>query len=173
MTYQSHGGVGGGGFVWTDSSRWGVDAPESPDSILVAVNYWRWLFPDEWRARTGSGDVVDLRDTVLEVALKGRELQLQGAHTTFWVLCNGQRWHLTDPYLSIVNDRWTQNRVLLPREEERWALSWARSGIPTGLCLEQVESYGFAFRDFSTDAAVSGVFEMDAFTLTRTLPPPR
>jgi hypothetical protein len=167
MTHQSRGGVNNGGFVWTGPSRRAVDAPEQPDSILVAMNYWRWLFSDEWRARTGASDVVDLRNATLSVALRGRGLTLGRTRITFWVLTNGARWHLRTP-LSIGENRWVTNRVFLPVHPSAWELSWSREGRDSTFDLSTVESYGFALRGFRRDAKINGSFDMDEFTLART-----
>jgi len=167
MTYQMTGGVDGKGFVWVDDSRWGVDAPETPDSILVAVVYWRWLFPPEWRGRTSMTGEVDLRDTVLDVSLRGRQLKLGGAQVTFWFTCDGQRHHLKQSTLK-VSTLWTANHLSLPARPEAWDLSWARPGATPSFCIDRANSYGFAFRDVRREAPVTGVFEMDDFRLTRT-----
>jgi hypothetical protein len=166
MTYQATGGADGGGFVWTDASRWRVDPPEDPDSILVAVNYWRWLFPPEWRSRSHLGETVDLSNTVLEVALRGRQLVLGPTHVTFWVLCNGSRWHSVAP-LTAGAGRWQANRIELTPDPERWSRSWARDAAPPPFCLDKVESYGFALRGVARGLRPTGVLDMDEFRITR------
>ena len=167
MTYQRNGGVNDGAFIWTDSSRWNVDPPDR--SMLVAVNYWRWLFPPDWRAKTGSGENVDLTNTFLEVYLRIRNLRLGNAYTTFWVLCNGARWHLRN-HLVMENGKWKFNSVYLSSDPKHWELSWSRGGKEAKLCLDQVESYGFAIRGFDKDESINGVFEIDEFFLKRKLP---
>jgi hypothetical protein len=165
MTHAKRGGADGRGYVWTDASRWSVDAPEEPDSILVALNYWKWMFPQEWRARTGLGERADLSDVVVNVQLRGRALRLAGAEVTFWILCDGARWHAATP-LAIENDLWTANRIDL-RQESNWRMSWSRENVAPAICLDRVESYGFAFRGFSRNGQPSGIFEMDEFVLMR------
>ncbi|HVZ19715.1 MAG TPA: hypothetical protein VG871_01560 [Vicinamibacterales bacterium] len=166
LTHQRTGGADGGGFAWTDDSRWLVDAPETPDSILFALNYWRWLFPAEWRAKTGAGDVVNLEGATLEVALRGRGLDLGTAHVTFWLLCGGARWHLSQPLTAGV-EQWATNRVALPDGAAAWQRSWSRGGEAVPFCLDKVESYGFAFRGFQLDHLPRGVIDIDDFRLTR------
>lgn len=168
MSHQRSGGVDGGGFVWTDDSRWLIDAPEKPHSILIAVNYWRWLFPPEWRARTGAGDNVNLADATLEVALRGRGLELGTAHVTFWIVCDGARWHIAQPLMP-GNGEWATIRVSLSTAAD-WQLSWSRGQRDAALCLDHVESYGLAFRGFQPGQIPRGVLDMDDFRLSRPRP---
>jgi hypothetical protein len=166
MSHQPRGGVDEGGFVWTDASRWLVDAPETPDSILLALNYWRWLFPPEWRARTGQGENVSLSNARLEVSLRGEDLSLRGATINFWILCDGARWHLPQP-LAVENGRWVSTQLPLPPDKAYWQLSWSRAGQPPAWCLDRVESYGFAFRGFERGDPPAGRLDLDRFRLTR------
>jgi hypothetical protein len=166
LSYEEAGGVDGGGYAWTDSSRWNIDAPENPDSALVALIYWRWLFSPVWRARSGLGDSVDLDDTTVSVQLRGENLDLKGGHVTFWMLCDGSRWHLKSSYLNIENDAWTTNKVLLSKDPSKWALSWSR-GEPPAFCLSHVESFGFAIAGFRFSQEPTGVFQMDKLSIDR------
>ncbi len=68
-TWEAEGGVGNGGYVWVDQSRWSCDAPEKPLSILPLIQYRGWA--DE--------DPVDLRGAELAVYLRGDDLALNGA----------------------------------------------------------------------------------------------
>jgi hypothetical protein len=167
MSHERAGGVDGGGYVWTSASRWALDPPEEPDSILVALVYWKWLFPPAWRAgKEELGTFVNLSRTTLEVSLRGHDLRLGNAQVTFWVLCDGARWHLKQP-LQVADDRWVRNEIALPTDPSAWDLSWSRDEHPARLNLARVESVGFAFRGFQKDELASGVFDMDALRLTR------
>jgi hypothetical protein len=164
LTHQRRGGVADSGFVWTDASRWLVDAPESPPSILVALTYWRWMFSSAWRARTGFGDSVDLTNATLQVDLRGRRLALGTSYLTFWVLCGGARWHHVQE-LEVTNGVWITNQMKLSPDESQWTLSWSRGGAAASFCLDRVESYGFAFRGFTRGETPAGVLDIDEFKL--------
>ena len=166
MSHESTGGADGGGFVWTDSSRWRVDPPENPDSMLIALAYWRWLFPPAWRSRAHLGETVNLSGATLDVALRGRNLDLADAHVSFWITCSGARWHAKQP-LAVVNGRWTTDHLVLDPDPAQWDMSWSRGGAPAHLCLDQVESYGFAFRGIERGRRPTGVLDLDEFRLTR------
>jgi hypothetical protein len=170
MTHETRGGAHGGGFVWTDASRWTVDSPEEPDSVLVALTYWRWMSAPEWRSRRGFGDRVNLTGSTMRVSLRGRGLRLAGAATTFWLTCNGARWHLKQP-LRVTDRRWTENTILLPADAASWSRSWTREA-GSSFCLHEVDSYGLAFRDVPRDARLAGVLDVDEFSLERGLDAP-
>jgi hypothetical protein len=165
LTYEAVGGIDGGGYSWSDSSRWNIDAPEKPDSTLVAMIYWRWLFAPSWRARSGLGDFVDLEDVTVSVELRGKKLDLKGAYASFWVLCDGARWH-SRHHLAINNNDWTENKILLTKDPSMWRLSWSR-GEPPAFCLNEVESFGFAFAGFPLGQEPAGIFQLDKFSIER------
>src|SRR5690606_24524247 len=87
VTWDSSGGVDGSGYVWGDDSRWRIDTPEDPQSILAFLIYRSWV----------GGGALDLRETELSVYLRGDFLDLKGASVYFWALNNarGARYHYT------------------------------------------------------------------------------
>ena len=45
-SWEERGGVGDSGYVWADDSRWRIDTPEDPHSILPLILYHRWIAED-------------------------------------------------------------------------------------------------------------------------------
>jgi hypothetical protein len=165
MSHALSGGVRGG-HIWTDASRWRVDPPEDPDSILVAMVYWRWMTAPGFVAARGFGDMVNLSDATVRVSLRGRSLSIGPARVTFWVTCDGSRWHLKRP-LEVADGRWTASSVTLSTAVAEWDRSWARGGTAPAFCLDKVDSYGLAFRGIPRDFDAKGVFDVDDFSIRR------
>ena len=160
-TWEDRGGVNDSGYIWADDSRWSVDTPENPHSILALMT-WR-----QWHLR----GPVDLRDTPLSLYLRGENLDLKGGYCTFWVLCRrlSTRWHFAAQPLPIEPIGWakTPTVVTLDDDESQWHRSWTVPGnAPASLheVLGEVDSYGLAFVGFSQ--AVTGRLAMDEFQLT-------
>lgn len=167
MSHSAIGGSDGNGFIWTDDSRWIIDPPEQPNSVLISLLYWRWLFSPEYAGRHEFASVVDLSDTILEVDLRGHELGMRQSKLTFWILCGGARWHLASQSLVAGASNWHRNRVELPADPAAWSLSWARGGEQVSFCIDKVESFGFALRGFGRDETPSGRLDIDRFVLRR------
>lgn len=169
VTWESSGGVGNSGYVWADASRWRIDVPEDPDSILSLIYYNRWVTPQsEYR---------DLRQTNVSVYLRGDNLDLKGASVQFWA-CNshrGSRWHYTSQPLSVSQGTWGQKlSFVLSNNENLWHNSWG--GYPENPAslnevLSTTDSFGFSFLGFPTGQEVTGTFSMDSLVIT-TVPEP-
>jgi hypothetical protein len=159
VTWESSGGVGDTGYVWGDDSRWRIDTPENPNSILAFIVYRAW---------DGDGP-IDLRDATLSVYLRGDNLDLKGGSVYFWALngVEGTRYHLLSSPLTITEGSWgVQQSVVLANDEYLWHRSWSRDPAnPASLdfVLSQCDSYGFSFIGFSEE--VTGRFSMDEFQI--------
>lgn len=160
VTWENSGGVGNSGYVWGDDSRWRIDTPENPDSILSFIVYRSWVGESS----------LDLRDAELSFYLRGDNLDLKGGNIYFWVLNSepyGHRWHLTSEPLQITEGAWgAKQTVTLFNDPTKWHRSWTRSPLVPGTIndiLSNVESYGFSFVGFSEE--VTGKFSMDELEL--------
>jgi len=158
-TWESSGGVGNSGYVWGDDSRWSIDTPENPHSILSFIIYRDWV----------GGSSLDLRDARMSVALRGDALDLKGGSVYFWVLGEGRttRWHLTTSPLDVADGQWgSLQSVTLANDESLWHRSWSwNASNPASLdqVLRSADSYGFSFVGFSEE--VTGTFSMDQLSL--------
>lgn len=157
-TWDSSGGPGGSGCVWTDHTRWSADTPEKPLSILPLLFYRSWV----------DADPVDLRAADVSVYLRGDGLRLDGAQCFFWVHGSGGRWHYTSRPLSISDAAWAGAPLefRLEDDERLWHHSWPRDPKVSG-SLDQIlghaHSYGFSFVGFSSE--VSGRLCMARFRI--------
>lgn len=153
-TWEKSGGVNDSGYIWADDSRWRIDTPENPNSILAFIIYRDWV----------KAGPLDLRDADLSVHLRGDNLDLKGGECLFWVLNNrvGTRWHLKSKPLRIEDGKWGKQVVVLKNDPAAWHRSWSRYPDKTGT-LEDVlgaaDSYGFSFVGFKEEA--TGKFAMD------------
>lgn len=157
-TWVRAGGVNDSGHVWADDSRWSIDTPEEPQSILP------FLFYRNWRNQ----DLIDLTEAEVSVYLRGDDLQLYGAECFFWVHGGDTRRHLVGNPLDISDGVWSShpNRFTLT-SDARWHLSWHSSQVepkPLDRLLAEAESYGFSFVGFSEQ--VEGRLCMDEFEIT-------
>ncbi len=158
-TWEAEGGVGGGGYVWTDHTRWSCDAPEKPLSILPLLNYPGWT----------DGDPVDLLGSELSVYLRGDGLNLDGAECYFWAHVGGTRWHCNGHPIEISDGRWAEApaRFTLVDDADLWYLSWTRFEQPAPLSevLAGAHSYGFSFVGFAGE--VTGRLALGGFEITK------
>ena len=159
-TWEPSGGVGNSGYIWADDSRWSLDEPETPRSILPLLTWRQWYLRGP----------VDLREAELSVYLRGDALDLQGGQCYFWVnsLDYGNRWHLTKQALPIEAGRWADGPVVvsLRNDESLWRRSWTVPSAqknPLDKVLGSADSYGFAFVGFREK--VTGRFCIDEFRL--------
>jgi len=159
VAWERSGGVDNSGFIWADDSKWRIDTPENPHSILALIIYQSWV----------KAGALDLRDAELSVCLRGDKLDLKGAKCYFWVLDNqkGTRWHYTAQPLTISEDRWGEKqKLVLKNDESLWHRSWSRNP-QNSASLDEVlgdcDSYGFSFVGFSDE--VTGKFSMDELTI--------
>ena len=156
VTWEKSGGMNNTGYVWADDSRWTIDTPEQPHSILSFIIYRKWL-------QEGS---LDLRDAAVSVYLRGDNLDLKGAKCYFWVNKPGTRWHLTKHPLVVTAGTWSPepNKFVLKNDEVLWHRSWQPKKASLNDVLAECISYGFSFVGFSEK--VTGKFAMDELVLT-------
>ena len=159
-TWRPDRGVGNGGYVWADQSRWSADTPEKPLSILPLIHYRSWV----------NEDPVDLRDAELAVYLRGDDLVLDGAECYFWIHQAGTRWHCNAHPIEISDGGWADQpqRLTLVDDPAQWYMSW--TGTPNKPAdLNQVmgaaASYGFSFVGFSNE--VTGKLSLGGFEIVR------
>jgi hypothetical protein len=154
-TWEQTGGVGNSGYIWADDSRWRIDTPESPHSILAFILYRSWV----------GGKPLDLRGAKVSVYLRGDGLDLKGAKCLFWAFgdAKGTRWHCKGQPMRVAEGRWGEEQSIVLRNEEKlWHRSWSRRpDKPASLdeVLSACDSYGFSFVGFSEE--VTGKFAMD------------
>jgi hypothetical protein len=171
VTRESSGGIGNSGYIWGDDSRWRIDVPESPNSILSFIIYRGWV----------GGQTLDLRNATVSVYLRGDSLDLNGADVYFWALNKnfpggkGGRYHYTSQPLQVSEGAWgTELSFVLQNDESLWHNSWQRvPSDPVNLndLLANADSYGFSFVGFPTGEEVTGTFSMDSLVIT-TAPEP-
>ena len=171
-SWEERGGVGDSGYVWADDSRWRIDTPEDPHSILPLILYHRWIAEDlEEGASTTprptgfrEEEALDLRGARVSVHLRGDDLDLKGAECYFWVHSGGTRWHYTGRPLKIHHGEWgPPEHFVLVNDESLWHRSWAPSRASLDALLKKSASYGFSFVGFSEE--VTGKLSMDQFEL--------
>lgn len=154
VTWEKTGGVKNSGYVWGDDSRWRIDTPENPHSILALIHYRTWV----------KAKPVDVRNAEVSVYLRGDKLDLKGSKCYFWVNRPGTRWHLTSQPLKITEGKWGEKQTFtLKNDEKLWHRSWAANPAPLNDILQTCHSYGFAFVGFSEE--VTGKFAMDEFVI--------
>lgn len=157
LTWRPDGGINNSGYVWTDDSRWAIDTPEEPDSILALTTYtdWQEIGP------------VDLKNAIITVNLKGDNLELKGSNLYFWALDNetGARWHFTDYPIKIPIGKWEDKiQFKLSNDESRWHRSWGPES-DLNMTLSGTDSFGFSFRGFPENEEVTGKLSMDQFEI--------
>jgi hypothetical protein len=162
-SWERAGGFADSGYIWADDSRWRIDTPETPHSILALILYRSWV----------GSEALNLRDATLSVCLRGDELNLHGAQCYFWVLDQekGTRWHCKGQPLTIGVGRWEEpQRIVLTPDEKLWYRSWTRN-VDNAASLKETlgscDSYGFSFVGFEEE--VTGRLSMDElkFELSR------
>jgi hypothetical protein len=163
-SWSPGGGVRDTGYIWADGSRWRIDAPENPDSILALLTYPGWI------DRLYSA--LDLSNTVARFYLRGDGLELHGAQAFFWVLDENGRWYRHLQPLVIGESEWAENGISLSTRESDWENTWARDNIVRPLDLTKVVSYGIAFRGFPLAQKVQGELGLDEFEIRRSGPSP-
>jgi hypothetical protein len=128
------------GYAWVDDSRWRIDWPEQPPSILALVNHFAW----HGMCRNG----IDLRGAAISFDLRGIDLDLKGGHADLFVNdLNGARHKIAQP-LALSNDRWSHNEVII--DDTGWASSW-QNGNDADVDPFDITGFGIAFRGFGTE----------------------
>jgi hypothetical protein len=183
VTWERTGGVGDSGYIWADDSRWRIDTPEQPHSILAILVYQRWKSPSPdgsftvprgigQGTRDGlGGPSLDLRDAEVALYLRGDHLDLKGAKVYFWVVSGFNRWHFTARPLPVSEGRWGERvRFVLRNDPSLWHRSWTNEARPPDLdhVLGHVASYGLAFVGFS--AEVTGRLALDELEIGKPRP---
>ena len=158
-TWERNGGVKDSGYIWADDSRWRIDTPEQPVSILA-------FFIRRSYAKQGA---VDLRGAELSVHLRGDKLDLKGAKCLFWAFSDdkGTRWHCKGKPLMVPEGKWGEKQtIVLVDDEKQWHRSWARDPKKPGPLAEVLatcDSYGLSFVGFSEE--VTGRLAMDELVI--------
>ncbi len=159
-TWEKNGGVHDSGHIWCDESRWSIDTPEEPHSILPLLNYPAWY----------GCQPPDMREAEVRVYLRGDGLELHGAKCCFWVLSADPqaRFHFTSQPLEIGDGAWPAepSLITLKNDPSAWHLSWAANPASPPLldtALGHCQSYGFSFLGFSRE--VTGRLSMDEFEI--------
>ncbi len=137
-SWEKTGGLENSGYIWADDSRWRIDTPEDPHSILPLILYHRWVALDAEEDGSNATprptgfrkkEAMDLRGAEVSVHLRGDGLDLKGAQCYFWVHSGGTRWHYTGRPLKIHEGKWgPPERFVLVNDESQWHRSWAPSG---------------------------------------------
>jgi hypothetical protein len=149
VTREPSGGAQGA-YIWNDSSRWSVDTPEKPHSVLTYTLYSNWL-----------GCNLIRGNLEVSFALRGKDLRLAGGQIYFWVTSGGSRFHYTARPLQLTGDDWTRFDVKLqPSGFER---SWSRSAEAARQYdpAAGVDSFGISIRGFPAGKSPTGVLAMD------------
>jgi hypothetical protein len=155
VTWERSGGVKDSEYVWGDDSRWRIDTPEDPQSVLA-------FFTRRSYARQGP---IDLRGAEVSVYLRGDKLDLKGGKCLFWIFSDekGTRWHFRAKPLNVPEGTWSEKQTfVLENNEKQWHRSWARHPDRPGSLadvLKTCDSYGFSFVGFKGEPA--GRFAMD------------
>ena len=157
VSWEASGGAFDSGYIWTDDSRWRIDTPEQPNSILALIFYRKWV----------GGPKLDLRDGRISVNLRGDDLDLKGANCYFWAQIGNNRWHFTAHPIPIPEGAWEKlHSFVLENDESKWTRTWGWTG-PASLdrVLRECAGYGFSFIGFPEGEEVTGKLSMDVFRI--------
>lgn len=158
-SHHSTGGVNDSGYIWADNSRWLIDTPESPHSILALLTYPQWgTYPNNLK--------IDLNGTRAEFYLRGDDLDLKGGAAYFWVLDDYGRYKQYDIQLAIGDGTWAFNSIDLGADQAGWVQSWSKTP-GAQLDFTKVWSWGIGFVGFTPGVEPTGVLALDEFTIAR------
>lgn len=163
-TWHTKGGAENSGFISTDHSRWAIDSPENPDSVLALLTYRNWT----------RSEPIDLRGATVSLQLRGDMLNLKGGAIYFWVLDNEtrMRWHYVAEPLTFVEGAWGPAvSITLTNNPDLWHNSWdspPQGAAPGNLndVLASVDSYGISFVGFPTGDEPTGRLSLDNLSIT-------
>jgi hypothetical protein len=152
VTWSPSGGASGG-YVWTDGSRWMIDTPENPDSVLALMTYTRW----------STNCAILVGGMEFSFQLRGEQLDLKGGELLFWVTVGGKaRFHKNDQPLSLNGERWTRFSVAAGAGRNGWRRSWARDGEGVELDWDLgIDSFGISIVGFRHAETPTGVLAID------------
>lgn len=148
------------GYIWTDNSRWRIDTPETPHSILALLVYPGWL------AMHPRGGTLDLTSAEVSLTLRGVDLDLKGGTAHFYVNTADGRWHISEP-LTISNEGWSVNEIAI--QDAIWDKSWDRgdeNGSPD-VDLTNVSQLGIKFINFVDRVEPTGILAIDSIGIRR------
>jgi len=157
--WEKSGGVENSGYIWADDSKWRIDTPEEPDSILPFIIYRVWV----------KEKALDVRGAKLSLYLRGDELDLKRAKCLFWAFnrTRGTRYHYQgEPLKVTAGECGKRQTIVLKNGMKLWHESWSRTpDKPASLdeVLRECDSYGVSFVGFS--AEVTGKLAMDELVI--------
>ena len=162
VTHSLTGGAEGGGFISADDSRWTIDTPETPDSVLAFLTYTRWHVPALFDVNIHQKDV--------SFYLRSRGADLKGATAYFWLFLQGWtgggnpgRWYKTSVPLSIGTGEWgSKNTINIASYGDGWTKSFPVE-ITDYPMFDVVYSWGIGLRGFSEKP--TGILDLSNFKI--------
>lgn len=141
-----------------DSSRWRIDTPETPDTVLAMLTYPSWA--------DSNITTMNLGFVEAKFKLKGTNLDLKGGQVYFWVVANALgggvgRWHKTSQPLDVGNGVWGAENVVDIGPAAGWQKTW-QSGTATSPYFDKVLSWGISFMGFANGVNPTGALSMSS-----------
>ncbi len=160
VNYERSNGPEDKPYVWVDDSKWSIDTPESPNSILPLMYYQKW----------GGESVCDLRNSNIQFFLRGDGLDLKEGQCFFWIVTEtpfSTRWHYSSHPIKVSENYWDEPTILeLSDDPKHWHMSFScEPQKPASLnhSLAACSSFGFSFIGFSEK--VTGKLSISSFKL--------
>lgn len=154
-SWRADGGPDGGPHIFTDDSRWRIDTPENPPSVLALMLHW-WNGPgppawgSPWSFQNWAYCVVDLYVRV------DTGFNAFGGYMYLWCLDNSGRWYRRKGSAAIVNriplnETWTNVRIPVGPYNTNWEQSFDSSlGVnPTLRRPQAIVQFGLGIIGFS------------------------
>lgn len=146
----------GHNYGWVDDSRWGLDTPEYPQSVLFAMNYMRWISDGKYK-------YIDLSNTTMTVDLDLSGVDLKGGKVDFWVVAADKHGHgRYHDFAQPLHDGHNEIKLKFRYFENSW-LDGNRARGSVILDPTKIESWGFSFTGF--ESVPTGVVKMTNFKL--------
>jgi hypothetical protein len=150
------------GYIVTDASRWAIDTPEDPDSVLAMLTYPSWIDP----ALT----TMNLGGSVVSFDLMGLDLNLRGGHAFFWVVAGSPqgidaRWYKKVDPLVIGDGVWGARNLVTVDVWPDWTKSWDGGYGVTAPYFDKVKSWGIGFVGFPEGDMPSGALALRDFKI--------